>query len=186
MAEKMKVTVFLGSSSGRQDQYGREAGDLGTWLARQGYYLIYGGSGCGTMGVMARAALAAGGEVTGIMPRFLVERGKKFTELGQFILTDNMDDRKHLLMHKGDVIVGLPGGAGTLEEISEAIANRLLGLISSPVLIYSPDGFYEPLRQQYMLMTAQGFVRAEAMAPIAFCSTLEEVEERITARAQAL
>jgi uncharacterized protein (TIGR00730 family) len=186
MAEKMKVTVFLGSSSGRQERYARDAGALGTWLARQGYHLVYGGSDSGTMGVLAKAALAAGGEVTGIMPRVLVERGKKFAGLGQFILTDNMDDRKHLLMQKGDVIVGLPGGAGTLEEISEAMANRLLGLICCPVLIYSPDGFYEPLRQQYAAMAAQGFVREEAMAPITFCPTLEAVEEKITARAQEL
>ena len=144
-ASSRAVCVYCASADGVDPVY-REAGrTLGTLLARAGWTVIYGGSRMGVMGALADGALAAGGQVVGIMPEFLRKLEIEHEELSEFHVVEDMRIRKHRMLAQSSAVVALPGGCGTFEELMEAITLRKLGVHSHPIYIINTEGYYDPL-----------------------------------------
>lgn len=119
----------------------------------------------------------------GIMPQFLVDRGVANKDgLDEQIVVENMDERKKLLIGKADVLVTLPGGPGTLEELAEAVSAKKLGTFKGDVLIYNPEGFYDSLRAQYQHMEEEGFLPGNHLEMIQYCDSLEELLNALESR----
>lgn len=137
------VCVYCGSSETTKPEYLDLATRFGTALAERGLRLVYGGGAVGLMGRCARAAHAAGGEVLGIMPRFL-ERREIVLDTVPHRMVDTMHERKFIMFEESDAFVVLPGGIGTLEEAVETLSWRRLDLHAKPVVFLSEDGFWKP------------------------------------------
>jgi uncharacterized protein (TIGR00730 family) len=138
------LCVFCGSSPG-DDGHAELARDVGQLLAETGIRLVYGGARVGLMGVLADACLAAGGEVTGVMPRGLFTREVGHTGLTELHEVDSMHERKQRMYDLADAFVALPGGFGTLEELAEVATWSQLGLLRKPIVLLDVDGFWDPL-----------------------------------------
>jgi len=138
------VCVYCASSGRAPAVYAEAAAHLGRTLAAAGLRIVYGGSSLGSMGRMAEAALAAGGEVTGVLPRFMDELEWGHRSLTELRLVDDMHERKRTMLELADAVVALPGGCGTLEELFEAITWKRLGLFFGPVVLVNVNGFYDP------------------------------------------
>jgi uncharacterized protein (TIGR00730 family) len=151
------VCVFCGSSNGAGPEYAKAAADLGTELARRGQRLVYGGGDVGTMGVLARSVLAAGGKVTGIIPRKLYEL-VDHVELTELVVAADMHERKSRMYDISDAFIALPGGIGTLDELFEAWTWRCIGYHDKPVAILDVAGYYAPLMDFLGKMVGQGFL----------------------------
>jgi uncharacterized protein (TIGR00730 family) len=155
------VCVFCGSNRGASPAYEQAARDVGRLLAEQGIGLVYGGASEGLMGVVADAALAAGGAVTGVMPRDLAAEEPPHAGLSELHLVGTMHERKALMAERSSAFLALPGGLGTLEEAFEAISWTQLRLQDKPTGFLNVGGFFEPTMQQLDRMVAEGFVRRE-------------------------
>lgn len=142
-AKVRSVCVYCGSSETTKPEYLDLATRFGTALAERGLRLVYGGGGVGLMGRCAKAAADAGGEVLGIMPRFLEQRERVFDAVPHR-LVDTMHERKHIMFEESDAFVVLPGGIGTLEEAVETLSWRRLDLHFKPVVFLAEDDFWDP------------------------------------------
>jgi len=141
------VLVFCASSGSCDPIFHDAAATLGRSIARSGHTLVYGGGSVGSMGAVADAALAEGGRVLGIIPRFMHELEWAHPGLSELRLVEDMQQRKREMLRVADAIVTLPGGSGTFEELFEAITSKRLGLFAKPIVIVNQNGFYEPLLQ---------------------------------------
>ena len=139
------VCVYCGSASGGDPAFEAAARALGAALADEGVGLIYGGGGRGLMGTLARAVLANGGRVTGIIPDFLTDHDEVLREAQEHIVVQDMHTRKRMMFDRADAFVALPGGVGTLEELVEQLTWVQLGQHTKPVLIADIGGFWRPL-----------------------------------------
>lgn len=155
----MRICVFCGSRPGRGDRYVAVARRLGRTLAERGIGLVYGGSSAGTMGELADAALAAGGEVIGVIPEHTLIHESRHHGLSELHVVADMHERKARMAELADGFVALPGGAGTLEEFAEVWTWAHLDLHAKPLVLLDVDGFYQPFRQFVDHMVAEGFVR---------------------------
>lgn len=153
------VCVYCGSSTGDDPVYTRAAEALGAALAREGMDLVFGGGSCGLMGAVARATLAQGGKVTGIIPSFLDEREVALSSVTELEVVPDMHTRKRLMFEKSDAFVALPGGIGTLEELTEQLTWIQLGRHSKPLVIADIGGFWKPLLSLFAHMHNAGFIR---------------------------
>jgi uncharacterized protein (TIGR00730 family) len=160
----MRVTVFAGSSMGRRPEYADLAAALGRDLARAGIGVVYGGSSVGLMGLMADAAMTAGGEVIGVIPQVLVEVAAD--RLTRLEVVSSLHQRKARMAELGDAFVALPGGLGTLEELTEALTWRQLGLHDKPVVLLDVNGFWTPLLALLDAQVGAGFVPPASRAAI--------------------
>ena len=155
------VCVYCGSSVGRDEVYMAAGRALGSSLAQSGLRLIYGGGTKGIMGAVADATMRAGGKVTGIIPRFLMNReatGPALSKLDETIVTDTMHQRKHIMFERSDAFVALPGGIGTVEEIVEIMTWGQLGHHRKPIVFANIKGFWDPMLTLIDHMRAEGFV----------------------------
>ncbi len=139
------VTVYCSSSRDVAPLYISAARELGTLIAQAGLRLVYGGNDLGSMGALADAVRDAGGHVTGITPRKLVDEGVADEKCDELIVTAGMRERKAAMETHGDAFIALPGGLGTLEELFEILVARFLGYHDKPIVVLSLDGFYAPL-----------------------------------------
>jgi uncharacterized protein (TIGR00730 family) len=155
------VCVYCGSSIGAKAIYAERAAALGTRLAREGLVVVYGGGDVGLMGVVADAALAADGEVIGVIPEQLVGWEVAHRGLTRLDVVSSMHERKARMFDLSDAFVALPGGFGTLDEMFEMLTWRQLGLGTKPCAFLDVDGFYAPLMAMIDRMVAEGFLRAE-------------------------
>lgn len=160
------ICVFAGSNDGARSLYRDAAADLGMAIAERGWRLVYGGGRVGLMGVLADAALAAGGEVVGVIPEALLRK-----EVGHGALTDlrvvqTMHQRKALMSELSDAVVALPGGLGTLEELFEILTWAQLGIHAKPCGVLNAGGYYDDLLQFLDRTVTEGFVRPEHRAMI--------------------
>lgn len=155
------VTVFCGSSSLVDPKYFAAAAELGGKLARRGWRLVYGGGGVGLMGALSRAVLDHGGQVTGVIPKALLDLGVGDRGVSELIVTEGLRDRKAIMDARGDAFVALPGGLGTLEEVLEVMTLKQLGYHDKPVAVLDLDGFYGPLWTQFQRGIDTGFIKAE-------------------------
>ncbi len=135
------------------------AADFGAACAARGFRLVYGGSGRGLMGIAARAAVQAGGEVLGIMPRHLLKPEHAAPDLGTLTVVDTLAERKQQMTDAADLFVALPGGVGTLDEILEMLTLNDLGLQAKPVILCASDGFWEPFAAMIARFRDYGVLR---------------------------
>jgi hypothetical protein len=154
-----RVCVYCGSSPGDDPIFAQAAEALGAALARERMELVFGGGSCGLMGVVAGAALAQGGRVTGIIPGFLDEREIALPTVTELQVVPDMHTRKRLMFEKSDAFVALPGGIGTLEELTEQLTWIQLGRHTKPLVIADIGGFWRPLLSLFAHMHNAGFIR---------------------------
>ncbi len=160
MATNQFICVYCGSGKGLNPVYAAAARTLGAALAADGIGLVYGGGGLGLMGEVARAVLAGGGRVIGIIPEFLVRRELMLTEVSELIVTANMHERKMTMFEKSDGFVALPGGMGTLEELIEVSTWAQLEQHSKPIVLANIDNYWALLIKLIAHMRTEQFVRA--------------------------
>ena len=138
------ICVFCGSSPGVRPSYSAAARELGASLAQQGMTLVYGGGRLGLMGIIADAALQAGGRVVGVIPRMLIERELAHPGLTRQHVVTTMHERKTLMAEMSDAFVGLPGGMGTFDELVEIVTWAQLGLHGKPVILANVEDYFRP------------------------------------------
>jgi uncharacterized protein (TIGR00730 family) len=160
---KQALCVYCGASSGSDPVFTEAAHQLGTDMAKSGLDLVYGAGGIGLMGTVARAVLAGGGHVTGVIPDFLKSREVDLKEIQELIVTRDMHERKMLMFERADAFVALPGGIGTLEELIEQLTWAQLGQHKKPVIIANIAGFWDPLVALLGHMHATGFLNKPFM-----------------------
>ncbi|HOW10680.1 MAG TPA: TIGR00730 family Rossman fold protein [Bacteroidales bacterium] len=171
----MTVCVFASSSSRIDKRFAVAAAELGTLFACSGINVIYGGGGIGLMGVLADAVMEKGGTITGVIPAFMNDEGWGHPRVREMIVTDDMGERKKNMFARADAVVALPGGIGTLEELTEAITLKQLGLFRGPVIILNTLNFYDSLIYLLGKMIEGNFMRNEHKGMWNIASTPEEV-----------
>jgi uncharacterized protein (TIGR00730 family) len=174
-ASKRGVCVYCGASSGSDPRFGEAADELGAAIAHMGARLVFGGGGAGLMGRVARAAIAAGGEVVGVIPKFLLQREKASLEWSELVVVDDMHQRKQTMFDRADAFVALPGGIGTLEELVEQLTWVQLDRHLKPVLIADIAGFWRPLLGLIAHMRMAGFIREEADARYSVAEKIADI-----------
>lgn len=152
----LSVCVFAASSEAVAPTYRRLARDLGTAIAARGWRLVYGGGQVGLMGEVARAVLAAGGHVIGVIPHRLNRREVAFDAVTELITVDTMAQRKTVMDERADGYAVLPGGLGTLDELLEVLTTKQLGFHTKPLALLDPDGYWAPLHALVDHMVAAG------------------------------
>jgi uncharacterized protein (TIGR00730 family) len=157
-----RIGVFLGSHRGARPAYEEAARALGQSLGERGLGLVYGGASNGLMGVLADAALAAGAEVIGVIPSFLVQLELAHPRLTELYVVDGMHERKALMAERADAFIALPGGVGTLEELFEMYTWTSIGMQDKPVCVVDTDGYWQPLLAFLDHAVREGFVRPAA------------------------
>ena len=154
----LSVCVYCSSSRNVSDGLRALAEEVGSGLAARGWAMVYGGGALGLMGITARAALASGAHVTGVIPERLIDREIALHDVSELIRTATMRERKQLMDDGSDAFLILPGGIGTLEELIEMVSLRQLGYHDRPIVVLDADGFWEPLRQQLAHMDAHSML----------------------------
>lgn len=175
------ICVYCGSSPGARPEYAAAAAELGATLAREGISLVYGGSNVGLMRILADAAIAAGGRVVGVMPRVLIEKEVAHRGLTELIEVHSMHERKFAMAERAEGFIAMPGGIGTLEELSEIFVWSQLSIHRKPVALLNCAGFYDPLVAFLHHMVTERFLRAEQLA----CLIVESDVTRLLARMRA-
>jgi uncharacterized protein (TIGR00730 family) len=156
------VTVYCSSSRDLPSAYYDAGRELGTAIARNDWRLIYGGNRIGLMGVVADAVRDAGGKVTGVSPRMMVDEGIGDEACDEMIVTETMRERKALLEERGDAFIALPGGLGTFEEFFEILVGRLLKYHDKPIVLLNVAGYYDPLLAMIEHGIEQRFIKPRA------------------------
>lgn len=177
MNDIKNVCVYSASSTKIAPAYFEVAERLGHILAERKINLINGAGCLGLMRHISDAVLAAGGTVTGIIPRFMVEQGWHHRGLTRLIETETMHERKQMMADLSDGIIALPGGCGTMEELLEIITWKQLGIYFNPVVILNVNGFYDPLLALLEKAVDQNFMRPEHREIWQVTSTPEEAVE---------
>ena len=173
----MNITVYLGAFGGSDPAFAAAVDELGAWIGKSGHSLVYGGSETGLMGRLALSALAAGAEVTGVEPRFFVEQEVQCDQLTRLIVTEDMPQRKAKMIELGQAFIAMPGGTGTLEEISEVMSLVSLKKLNAPCILYNLNGYYDSLKALLSRMIAAGLSTPERQKGIYFARSLAEIEE---------
>ena len=171
----MTICVFASSSSRIDNEYATAASSLGTSLAQAKMDVVYGGGGIGLMGKLADAVLENGGRITGVIPSFMKDEGWDHSAVNKMIITSDMGERKKQMFAMADAIVALPGGVGTLEELTEALTLKQLGLYKGPIIILNTLNFYKSFIDFLEHMVSGHFLRYEHKGMWEIANTTEEV-----------
>jgi uncharacterized protein (TIGR00730 family) len=161
MPDVRSICVYAGSSPGARPAYTEAAAALGRLLAERSIHVVYGGGAVGLMGVLADAAIAAGGTVTGIIPRTLMEREVGHGSLTDLLVVESMHERKLAMAERADAFIALPGGIGTVEELVEALTWTQLGVHVKPCVLLDVEGYWAPLASFLDHSVTERFLRAE-------------------------
>ena len=153
------VCVFCASSANIDPRYLDAAREVGALLAQGGWRCVNGGGAVGLMGAVTDGALDADGEVTGVIPKFMVDNGWCYDRLEDVIVTADMHQRKQMMSDMADAVIALPGGVGTLEELLETLTWRQLGLVKVPVIILNTLGYYDALLAMLRHAIDEGFMK---------------------------
>jgi uncharacterized protein (TIGR00730 family) len=182
------ICVYCGSQPGRDPAFIAAGRALGKSIAAHGIRLVYGGGTKGIMGAVAAGVLSNGGEVTGIIPEFLVDMEATRHSLGQLnelIVTKDMHERKHKMFERSDAFVTLPGGIGTLEEIVEIMTWGQLGRHEKPMVFANIDGFWDPMLSLVTHMREQGFIHRSHLVQPLVISDVDDIVPAILERDEA-
>ncbi|MBC7680213.1 MAG: TIGR00730 family Rossman fold protein [Pseudorhodobacter sp.] len=175
------VCVYCSSSVRIDPAYVALAAEVGTELARRGHSLVSGGGDLSCMGAVARAARAGGARTVGVIPQALLALEVGDQDADELLVVDDMRTRKGLMDSRSDAFLTLPGGLGTLEELTEVWVARTLGMHGKPVVALDLDGLWTPLREQVALMVDRGFVRPEAAGALVWASSVPEAFDLVEA-----
>ncbi len=171
----MNICVFCGSSAGTSTLYAETARKLGFLMAGNGHQLIYGGGNIGLMGIVADSVLAHGGEVTGIIPDFLMKKEVGHSGLTHLEVVKSMHERKRRMADLADAFVVFPGGWGTLDETAEILTWRQLELITQPIGLINVAGFFNLLLGQMQHMVKEGFLKPDYLSDVIVAETAEQL-----------
>ena len=153
------ICVFCASSANIDSRYLEAARDLGGLLAREGWRCVNGGGAVGLMGALTDGVLDAGGKVTGVIPKFMVDNGWCYDRLDDVVITADMHQRKQMMSEMASAVIAMPGGVGTLEELLETLTWRQLGLVKVPIIILNTMGYYDPLLAMLHQAIDEGFMK---------------------------
>ena len=156
---KGNVCVFCASSANIDERYLADARELGNLLAQGGWRCVNGGGAVGLMGAVTDGTLDAGGEVTGVIPKFMVDNGWCYDRLMDVVVTADMHQRKQMMSNMADAVIALPGGVCTLEELLETLTWRQLGLVKVPIIILNTLGYYDLLLAVLRHAIDEGFMK---------------------------
>ncbi len=177
----MRICVYCASSDKSDPAYREAARELGELLADAGHSVVYGGGSSGSMGAVADGALSKGGEVIGILPRFMADLEWGHPGVTELQLVEDMRERKHRLLTGSDAVVALPGGCGTLEELFEAITLKRLGIYVNPIVLLNTHDFYRPLDEFMAQVIGEHFMNPEHAAMWQLVEQPEQVLPAIAA-----
>ncbi|MEZ4819370.1 MAG: TIGR00730 family Rossman fold protein [Bdellovibrionota bacterium] len=166
-----KIAVYL-SAVTENKHYVSITQSLGELIVQSGYGLVFGGSGVGLMKVLADTVLDQGGYVSGVSVKVLQDSAMQ--NLSELTIAQDLHERKTLMREKADAYIALPGGNGTLDEITQVIEERKLGIHDKPVVVINADGFYDGLHMQYKTMQSQGFLSGQVDDLVIFVTTPEQ------------
>lgn len=175
------VCVFCGSRDGVDPAYARGGTDLGQIIASEGWRLVYGAGDIGIMGAVARSAQDAGGDTFGVIPVHLQNQEVAKQDLGRFIVTENMHERKKVMFMNSDAIVVLPGGGGSLDEFFEVLTWRQLGLHEKPIFLLNTNGYWDKLIELIDHIIEQGFADASLKTYIQSFSDVDSLADALRA-----
>lgn len=178
----MTICVFASSSSRIDNEYAVAAAHLGELLAQAHMDVVYGGGGIGLMGKLADAVIANSGKITGVIPSFMKDEGWDHASVTEMVFTEDMGERKKKMFSMADAIVALPGGVGTLEELTEAMTLKQLGIYKGPIIILNTLNFYDSLIAFLEHMISGNFLRYEHKGMWEIASTVEDVMVLLTKR----
>ena len=176
---KKSVCVYCGSRTGHNPAYAVAAQELGSALAKEGHRLVYGAGDVGLMGIVANSAGDAGGEVLGVIPEHLLLREVGKVDITRFIVTENMHERKKVMFMNADVIVTLPGGAGSLDELYEAMTWKQIGLHHKPIYIINTEGYWDPLLTLIEHQITEGFADESFRGLFEVIDTVDDLIQRL-------
>ncbi len=179
-----KICVYCGSGPGSDPAFVQAARSFGKLMAENGIGLVFGGGSVGLMGELANTVLDHGGEVVGIIPKFLVQR-EHALKRAEIVVTQDMHERKQLMFEHADAFVALPGGVGTLEELVEQMTWAQLGQHKKPILIVNISGFWNPLCALLDHMEAMQFIRPGLAVPYLVADRVEDILPKLTAMSAA-
>lgn len=170
-----KIGIFCSASENIDKNYFDNARLVGKWMGETGKTLIYGGANLGLMECIARTVKENGGKVIGVVPSILEENGKVSTYPDEIIHTHNLSDRKDIMLEESDILVALPGGLGTFDEIFHVIAAATIGYHHKKILFYNINGFYNKLLAALEDLQSKNFIRPPRFAYYEVANTLEEL-----------
>lgn len=171
----MKICIFCSANENLNPEFFHRTRDLGSWAAREGHTIVFGGVNQGLMECVAQAAKEAGGRTIGIVPRIIEQGGRLSPNVDIDIPCDNLSDRKQLMMDQSDLFIALPGGLGTLDEVFTVAAAATIGYHQKPVILYNIDGFWDPLIHLLDTLQQQGLMRGEWQQHIRVAATLDDI-----------
>ena len=177
----MRICVYCASSDGADPVYRETAYRLGQAIAQAGATVVYGGGGKGLMAAVADGALSKGGEVIGIIPRFMIEVEWQHPGLANLEIVEDMRERKHRLLTGSDAVIALPGGSGTLEELFEAITLKRLALYFNPIILLNTRNFYAPLHAFMQQTVHERFMNPQHIDMWSLVDDVDDVIPRIRA-----
>lgn len=172
--------MFCGSSNGRKPEYAVAAIELGQLFAERKTTLVYGGARVGLMGAVVDATLSSGGKVIGVMPQALVDKEVAHENLTELHVVSSMHERKALMADLAEAFIALPGGFGTIEELSEVLTWAQLGMHQKPIGLLNIDGFYDSLLEFFDTAVSEQFVRAAHRELIWATSDPQEILNRFS------
>ena len=184
MSDIKSVAVYCGSKLGAKRVYAEAARELGAQMAARGIRLVFGGGHIGLMGEVANQVLAAGGQVTGIIPHFLNDLEVGHKNVTELITVESMHERKHLMFTKSDAFVILPGGLGTLDECMEIITWKQLQIHTRPIVILDVDGYWRSLKKLFQDLVAGDFAYPKALELFSVVDNVDGVFDAIFAAAK--
>lgn len=173
------VAVFCAASETIDPVYSAAATEVGNMLGRTGAMLVYGGARFGLMEATAKAAKASGATVVGVVPQILEERDRVSTLIDEKINCRNLSDRKDIMLERSDILVALPGGVGTLDEIFHVLAAAMIGYHSKRVVLYNVNGFWDYLMELLGSSKEKGFVRCDLERHLVVADSIDELEKYI-------
>jgi uncharacterized protein (TIGR00730 family) len=180
-----RVCVFAASNPGHLSAHAEAARALGAEIGRRGWGMVFGGTDQGLMRLCANAALAAGAEVTGVVPRFFAGGELPHRGLTELRLVKTLHERKAVMSALSDAVVALPGGAGTLDELFDAFTSRLAGQHQQPIGLLDSAGYYQPLLRFLEQARDQGFLAAPALAGLVVEAEASTLLDRLGPRPAA-
>ena len=175
----MKLCIFCSANQNIDPEYFERTQELGEWAAKNGHSIVFGGHDAGLMHTVSRSAKEAGGQVIGVVPRKIEEMRKLSPYLDVHIPTEDLTDRKELMMAQSDAFIVLPGGIGTLDELFTVCSCATLGYHAKPVIVYDMDGFWAPLASLLDHLEHEGMMRSPWRSLISVVTTLEEIADII-------
>ncbi|OME82772.1 LOG family protein [Paenibacillus pabuli] len=175
-----RIAVYCGASKGNNAIYEEAAVQIGNWIVDQKHELVYGGGKAGLMGVLADTVIQRSGIVTGVIPTFLQARELAHEQLNKIIIVSNMHERKAKMIELADCYIAIPGGPGTLEEITEVISWGRIGQHVNPCIFYNVNGYYDLIGQFYEKMVEEGFLTKTDRQKILVTDSLDEINTFIS------